>query len=145
MKSAGGDQNIQKGLVKWWEDQGVLYCWGGGEGGHSRKVWVELCHRGLQTLILFKTKTIPSLLPLLHDPYSVHLAYIVNLATSPSSSYYSAQFIFQSDSDFQSSSWTFFLQLHLASLSLGCFICSMSGCLLGVVTCRLAYSLKSDQ
>ena len=29
MKSAGGDQNIQKGSVKWWEDQGVLYCWGG--------------------------------------------------------------------------------------------------------------------
>ena len=63
MKSAGRDQNIQKGSVKWWEDQGVLYCWGGGGGGHSRKVWVELCHCGLQTLILFKTKTIPSLLP----------------------------------------------------------------------------------
>ena len=61
MKSAGGDQNIQKGSVKWWEDQGVSYRWGG--GGHSRKVWVELCHCGLQILILFKTKTIPSLLP----------------------------------------------------------------------------------
>ena len=33
MKSAGGDQNIQKGSVKWWEDQGVLYCWGGGGRG----------------------------------------------------------------------------------------------------------------
>ena len=30
MKSAGGDQNIQKGSVKWWEDQGVSYRWGGG-------------------------------------------------------------------------------------------------------------------
>ena len=35
MKSAGGDQNIQKGSVKWWEDQGVLYCWGGGGGAHK--------------------------------------------------------------------------------------------------------------
>ena len=34
MKSAGGDQNIQKGSVKWWEDQGVLYC---GEGGGALK------------------------------------------------------------------------------------------------------------
>ena len=36
MKSAGGDQNIQKGSVKWWEDQGVLYHWGGGGGGGTQ-------------------------------------------------------------------------------------------------------------
>ena len=30
---------------------------GGGGGGDSREVWVEVCRRGLQTPTLFKTKT----------------------------------------------------------------------------------------
>ena len=36
MKSAGGDQNIQKGSVKWWEDQ-VDGAGGGGGGGTQGK------------------------------------------------------------------------------------------------------------
>lgn len=31
---------------------------GGGGGGHSREVWVEVYHRDLQTLTLFKTKIV---------------------------------------------------------------------------------------
>ena len=30
----------------------------GGGGGHSREVWVEVYHRDLQTLTLFKTKIV---------------------------------------------------------------------------------------
>ena len=64
VKSAKGDQNIQKGSVKWWDGEHVLYPWGGGGGGALKGSFlVDLCHCGLQTLILFKTKTIPSLLP----------------------------------------------------------------------------------
>ena len=37
MKSAKGDQNIQKGSVKWWDGEDVLYPWGGGGGGGALK------------------------------------------------------------------------------------------------------------